>query len=170
MGPESSTTNVPAPISSGVRTWWSYSTYIVFALGIALLFVTAYVIVAAPGLFKVDLPGALLGVAAFLIGLTILDRLPRDVKVGPEDIEFHYFLSDVTLRWDQLAAPTIVGKGFVAFRAVRGSRGVWGLLTVTVDQARAILSHPACPSFELPEVLARELLPSGPGPTEGGRR
>ena len=158
MSAKSPTTNVSSPITAGVRTWWSYSTYVVFGLGIALLLLTAYVIVTAPALFKVDLPGALLGVAAFLIGLTILDRLPRDVKVGPDTIEFHYFLSDVTLRWDQLAAPTIVGKGFVAFRAVRGSRGVWGLLTVTVDQARAILSHPACPSFDLPEALAREFL------------
>jgi hypothetical protein len=150
-----------AAVLANVRTWWSYSTYVVFGLGVTLLFVTAYVIVTAPGLFKVDLPGALLGIAAFLIGLTILDRLPRNVKVGPDALEFHYFLSDVTLRWDQLAAPTIVGKGFVAFRATRGSRGVWGLLTVTLDQARTILSHPACPAFDLPEALVRELSLSG---------
>jgi hypothetical protein len=44
---------------------------VVFGLGVALLGVTAYVILTAPGLFRVDLPGALLGVAAFLIGLAI---------------------------------------------------------------------------------------------------
>jgi hypothetical protein len=147
------------PVSAGARTWWAYSTYVVFALGVALVFVTAYVIITAPGLFRVDLPGALLGVAAFLIGLAILDRLPRDVQVGPDAIEFRYLLSHVSLRWDQLAAPTIVGKGFVAFRAVTGARGVWGSLTVTAGQARAILSHPACPAFDLPEALARELGP-----------
>jgi len=157
MDSPAGTSDYPPAVRAEVRTWWSYSTYVVFGLGIALLFVTAYVILTAPKLFQVDLPGALLGIAAFLIGLTVLDRLPRDVKVGAEGVDFHYFLSDVALRWDQLDRPTIVGKGFVAFRAVRGSRGVWGLLMVTAEQARAILSHPSCPSFELPEALAKEL-------------
>ncbi|HYA54612.1 MAG TPA: hypothetical protein VEG42_03310 [Thermoplasmata archaeon] len=136
------------------HVWWMYSIYLVFALGIALLGLTAYVIVAAPGLFRVDLPGALLGIAAFLIGLAILDRLPREVKVGAETIEFRYFLSSITLRWDQLAAPSMVGRRFVAFRAVTGAKGVWGSLTVTDAQARGILAHPSCPAFELPPELA----------------
>lgn len=158
MDPETPTSERAAAALASRRTWWSYSSYVVFGLGIALLFVTAYVIVAAPGLFRVDLPGALLGIAAFLIGLTVLDRLPRDVTVSDDGVEFRYFLSDVVLRWDQLAAPTIIGKGFVAFRATRGSRGVWGLLPVTKEQARTILSNPSCPTFDLPEVLQRELL------------
>jgi len=157
MDPPSPTKPTAQPGPSGSRAWWAYSTYVVFGLGVALLFVTAYVIVASPGLFQVDLPGALLGVAAFLIGLAVLDRLPRDVRVRPDAVEFHYFLSRVDLRWDQLEAPTIVGKGFIAFRAVTGARGVWGPLPVTVDQARSILSHPSCPSFDLPEDLAAEL-------------
>jgi len=153
----------PTPESSadaltvGSRAWWAYSSYVVFALGIVLLLVTAYVIVVSPGLFKVDLPGALLGIAAFLIGLAIMDRLPRDVLVTRESVQFRYVLSQVTLRWDQLAAPTIVGKGFVAFRAVTGARGVWGPLTVTAGQAEKILSHPACPGFDLPPPLAEAL-------------
>jgi hypothetical protein len=118
---------------------------------------TAYLVITAPGLFRVDLPGALLGVAVFLMGLAVLDRLPRTVEVGPGGVEFRYLLSHVKLRWDQLAAPTVVGKGFVAFRAVTGARGVWGSLTVTVGQAREILSHPACPSFDLPDDVANEL-------------
>lgn len=146
-----------APGSVEGRAWWAYSVYVVFALGVALVLVTAYVIVTAPGLFQVDLPGALLGVAAFLIGLAILDRLPRDVRVGPEKVEFRYLLSHVNLRWDQLAAPKLVQKGFVAFRAVTGARGVWGLLTVTAGQARAILSHPSCPAFDLSDDVVREL-------------
>lgn len=145
------------PVSAGARAWWAYSTYVVFALGVALVFVTAYVIVTAPGLFTIDLPGALLGAAAFLIGLAVLDRLPRRIQVGPGGVEFRYLLSRVVLRWDQLATPTVVGKGFVAFRAVTGARGVWGSLTVTAGQARAILSHPACPSFDLPDPVAAEL-------------
>ena len=144
-------------ISAGARAWWAYSSYVVFALGIVLLLVTAYVIVTSPGLFKVDLPGALLGIAAFLIGLAIMDRLPRDVLVTREGVEFRYILSEVTLRWNQLTAPTIVSKGFVAFRAVTGARGVWGPLTVTAGQAEKILSHPACPTFELPPALAEAL-------------
>lgn len=141
-------------VSVGTRAWWAYSTYVVFALGVALVGVTAYVIVTSPGLFKVDLPGALLGIAAFLIGLAVLDRFPRDVRVGPDAVEFRYLLSRVTLRWDQLASPTIVGKGFVAFRAVTGARGVWGPLTVTAGQAERILAHPACPDFDLPDAVA----------------
>ena len=144
-------------VPSGSRAWWAYSSYVVFALGIGLLLVTAYVIVASPGLFKVDLPGALLGIAAFLIGLAIMDRLPRDVLVTREFVQFRYLLSQVTLRWDQLAAPTVVSRGFVAFRAVTGTRGVWGPLTVTAGQAEKILSHPACPAFELPTPLAEAL-------------
>jgi len=144
-------------VTVGSRAWWAYSSYVVFALGIVLLLVTAYVIVVSPGLFKVDLPGALLGIAAFLIGLAIMDRLPRDVLVTRESVQFRYVLSQVTLRWDQLAAPTIVGKGFVAFRAVTGARGVWGPLTVTAGQAAKILSHPACPGFDLPPPLAEAL-------------
>jgi len=141
-------------VSAGSRAWWAYSSYVVFALGIVLLLVTAYVIVASPGLFKVDLPGALLGIAAFLIGLAIMDRLPRDVLVTRDSVQFRYLLSQVTLRWDQLAAPSVVGKGFVAFRAVTGAPGVWGPLTVTAGQAEKILSHPACPTFDLPPALA----------------
>jgi len=144
-------------VSVGARAWWAYSSYVVFALGIVLLLVTAYVIVVSPGLFKVDLPGALLGIAAFLIGLAIMDRLPRDVLVTRDGVQFRYILSQVTLRWDQLAAPTLVSRGFVAFRAVTGARGVWGPLTVTAGQAEKILSHPACPNFELSPALAEAL-------------
>lgn len=145
------------PVPAGGRAWWEYSSYVVFGLGVALLFLTAYVIVTAPGLFKVDLPGALLGIAAFLIGLSILDRLPRHIFLGSETVEFHYFLSEITLRWDQLTTPTLSGKEFVSFRAVTGARGVWGGLTVTVGQARAILSHPRCPAFSLPVDVAKAL-------------
>ena len=147
----------PGPAAAPGRAWWAYSEYVVFSLGIVLLLLTAYLIVTAPGLFKVDLPGALLGIAAFLIGLAILDRLPREVDVGTETVEFRYFLSRVVLRWDQLAGPSIVGKGFVAFRAASGTRGVWGSLTVTAGQARDILSHPSCPHFDLPDALVAEL-------------
>jgi cytochrome c biogenesis protein CcdA len=145
------------PAAERGRAWWAYSAYVVFALGIALVFVTAYVIITAPGSFSVDLPGALLGIAVFLMGLAILDRLPRHVEVGPDAVKFRYLLSHVNLKWDQLAAPTLVGKGFVAFRAVTGARGVWGPLTVTSGQARAILSHPACPAFNVPADVAEEL-------------
>jgi hypothetical protein len=139
------------------RAWWAYSEYVVFSLGIILILLTAYLIVRAPGVFSVDLPGALLGIAAFLIGLAILDRLPRDVEVSANGVEFRYFLSRIVLKWDQLAAPTLVGKEFVAFRAVAGTRGVWGPLTVTGQQAREILSHPGSPPFELPKDLENAL-------------
>jgi hypothetical protein len=145
------------PVAERGRAWWAYSAYVVFALGVALVLVTGYLVFTSPGLFKVDLPGALLGIAAFLIGLAVLDRLPRNVEIGPEAVKFRYLLSHVNLKWDQLAAPTLVGKGFVAFRAVTGARGAWGPLTVTVSQARAILSYPACPSFRLADDVAREL-------------
>lgn len=139
------------------QAWWTYSVYVVFGLGVALLLVTAYVILTAPGLFRVDLPGALLGIAAFLIGLSLLDRLPRTIHIADEGVEFDYFLSHIELRWDQLSAPTAAGKGYVAFRAVTGARGVWGSLAVTDGQARTILAHPACPAFELPDAVAKEL-------------
>lgn len=145
------------PTAAEGRAWWAFSVYLVLGLGVALLFVTAYVIVAAPGLFKVDLPGALLGIAAFLIGLALLDRLPREVRVGPDGVEFIYVLSRIVLRWDQLAAPTDVGKGFVAFRAVTGAHGVWGSLTVTAAQAQRILSYPSCPAFDLPDTFASSM-------------
>jgi len=145
------------PTPERARAWWSYTDYVVFALGVDLVGVTGYLVVTAPGLFAVDLPGALLGIAAFLIGLAILDRLPRTILVGPDALEFRYLLSHVRLKWDQLAAPTLAGKGFVAFRAVSGTRGVWGSLTVTTEQARAILAYPACPSLDLPEVVATAL-------------
>ena len=148
------------PVSERTQAWWAYSAYVVFALGVALIVVTVYLVFTAPGLFQVDLPGALLGAAVFLMGLAVLDRMPRNVEVGPDAVEFRYLLSHVKLRWDQLAAPTIVGKGFVAFRAVTGARGVWGPLTVTAGQAREILSHPACPSFDLPEDVANDLRPA----------
>lgn len=147
----------PAPVPERTRTWWAYSTYVVFALGGILILLTVYLIFTDPGLFRYDLPGALLGVAAFLIGLAILDRFPRDVDVGPEGVEFDYLLSHIKLTWGQLAGPVRVGKGFVAFRAAGGTKGVWGLLTVTDEQARTILSHPSCPAFELPDEVATEL-------------
>lgn len=149
-----------SPAAAEGRAWWAYSIYLVLGLGVALLGVTAYLILTAPGLFKVDLPGALLGIAAFLIGLAVLDRLPRDVRVGTDAVEFRYVLSHITLRWDQLAAPAVIGKGFVAFRAVTGAHGVWGSLTVTVAQAQRILSHPSCPAFDLPDVRTNTVPPS----------
>ena len=157
MDPDRAEAPAAGTSSAGGRAWWAYSTYVVFALGVALIGVTGYVIITSPGLFKVDLPGALLGLAAFLIGLSLLDRLPREVRVDPNAVQFRYLLSRVTLRWDQLTAPTIVGKGFVAFRAATGARGVWGPLVVTASEAQKILSHPACPAFELPENLASAL-------------
>jgi hypothetical protein len=156
MGAEPAASTAPVPVA-GARAWWAYSDYVVVALGLALIAVTAYVVVADPGLFNVDLPGALLGIAAFLIGLAILDRLPRQIFVDPTTIQFRYLLSRISLRWDQLAAPALAGKGFVAFRAVTGARGVWGSLTVTLDQARAILRYPSCPAFELPADLTQAL-------------
>jgi hypothetical protein len=147
----------PIPVRSGRRSWWAYSVYILFALGVAVLLAAVIVVVRAPGLFAVDLPGALLAIAAFLIGLAVLDRFPRQILVTPSTIEFRYLLSRISLRWDQLAAPTLVGKGLVAFRAVTGAKGVWGSLTVTVDQARAILKYPACPTFPLSEALAKAI-------------
>jgi len=157
MNPTPQPTDAVAPVSTPSRRWWATTEYLVFSLGIALLLLTAYLIVTAPGLFKVDLPGALLGIAAFLIGLTILDRLPRDILVTSDGVEFRYFLSRVVLKWEQLTPPALAGKGFVSFRAVPGVRGVWGPLTVTADQAREILSNPNCPSFGLPEDLSDEL-------------
>jgi len=150
-------TGPPVSVPTTGRRWWAYSTYIFFALGIALLVVAAVVVVRSPGLFAVDLPGALLAIAAFLIGLAILDRLPRQILVTSSTIDFRYLLSRISLRWDQLAAPKLVGKEFVEFRAVTGARGVWGPLTVTVDQARAILKYPACPAFSLPDELAKAI-------------
>ncbi|MGD0587897.1 MAG: hypothetical protein ABSA63_03790 [Thermoplasmata archaeon] len=150
-------TDQSVPVSGSGRAWWAYSAYVVFALGVALVAVTAYLILTAPGLFSIDLPGALLGIAAFLMGLAVLDRLPRNVVIGPEAIEFRYLLSHVRLKWDQLAAPTLVGEGFAAFRGVTGTRGVWGPLTVTVPQARSILAYPSCPAFQLHDDLAKEL-------------
>ena len=145
------------PVSASGRAWWAYSAYVVFALGLALVAATGYLVVSSPGLFSVDLPGALLGIAAFLMGLAVLDRLPRNVVIGPDAIEFRYLLSHVRLRWDQLAAPTLVGEGFAAFGGISGTRGVWGPLTVTVAQARAILAYPSCPAFQLHDDLASEL-------------
>ena len=157
MDPKPPPTDSPDPRPERARAWWAYSAYVVFALGVVLVLVTVYLVFTSPGLFKVDLPGALLGIAVFLMGLAVLDRLPRDVRVGPYAIEFRYLLSHVKLKWDQLAAPTLVGRGFVAFRAATGARGVWGPLTVTARQAREILSHPSCPSFPLPDDVANEL-------------
>jgi hypothetical protein len=145
------------PVAPTRRAWWAYSDYVVVILGAALLIVTAYLIVAAPGLFRVDLPGALLGIAAFLIGLAVLDRFPRQILVDPKTIQFEYLLSRISLRWDQLTAPTLMSRGFVSFRAVTGARGVWGSLTVTLDQARAILNYPECPRLELPPNLQHAL-------------
>jgi len=146
-----------APGTASGRAWWAYSTYVVFGLGGALVVVTAYLVLTSPGLFHFDLPGALLGIAAFLMGLALLDRLPRRIEVGPVGVEFRYLLSHVRLTWAQLAAPENAGKGFVAFRAVSGTPGVWGTLPVTDEQARTILSHPACPTFDLPDAVAVEL-------------
>ena len=79
--PPSTDSSDPQP--ERARAWWAYSAYVVFALGVVLVLVTVYLVVTSPGLFKVDLPGALLGIAVFLMGLAVLDRLPRDVRVGP---------------------------------------------------------------------------------------
>lgn len=148
------------PVSGSGRAWWAYSAYVVFALGVALVAVTVYLVITSPGLFSIDLPGALLGIAAFLMGLAILDRLPRNVVISPDAIEFRYLLSHVRLKWEQLAPPALVGEGFVAFRGVTGTRGVWGPLTVTVGQAKEILAYPSCPTFDLQGEIAKELRPS----------
>jgi hypothetical protein len=157
MTSNSGPTAATSPVPGTPRAWWAYSTYVVFALGAALIVLTVYLIFTQPGLFSFDLPGALLGIAAFLIGLAILDRLPRTVEVGPDAVEFRYLLSHISLKWNQLTAPTRVGRGFIAFRAVTGTRGVWGSLTVSAGQAGMILSHPACPSFDIPDDVATEL-------------
>jgi hypothetical protein len=131
--------------------------WLVFAIGVSAILISVDFIVTSPGLGLLDYVGVLLGVAAFIVGLVYLDRMPRRVVINPDTVEFHYLLTHVKLKWDQLAAPTDVWQGFVSFNAVPGTRGVAGPLTVTTEQARAILSSPACPHFNLPEGAVREL-------------
>jgi hypothetical protein len=144
-------------VSDGTRTWFTYLVYAFFVIGAALLVAMVYLVLVAPGLLAIDIAGGLIGVAAIIAGLGFLDRVPRHVTVDSDSIEMIYVLSRVRLKWDQLKAPVYSSQGFLDFRATSGTRGVWGGLTVTTKQARAILAHPSCPRFELPPNVIDEL-------------
>ena len=49
------------------RVWWATLAYVVFAIGIIATLTTFYLILRTPGLLLFDIPGALLGIASFVV-------------------------------------------------------------------------------------------------------
>ena len=144
-------------VSGGERGWYTYLVYTIFVIGAGLLVAMAFLILTAPRLFDLDVGGGLLGVAAMISGLGALDRIPRRVTLGSDSLEIRYPLSRIRLRWEELDSPVPSTRGFLDFRVIAGTRGVVGGLTVTTEQARAILRHPACPHFDLSLDVVDEL-------------
>jgi hypothetical protein len=139
------------------RTWLNYLLYTFFAIGAALIIASIYLVFDAPGLFIYDTLWGLLGLVCVIMGIGFLDRIPRGLSVGPDGIEVHYLLTRARVDWGRLRGPIYQRQGFLDFGAASGTHGVWGALTVTTEQARAILSNPSCPHFHLPPDVVDEL-------------
>jgi hypothetical protein len=118
---------------------------------------SAYLVLTVPALLIYDILWALLGVVSVLAGIAVSERRPRALTVGPDAIEIRYLLTRARVKWTQLKGPVYPRQGFLDFQAAPGTPGVWGGLTVTTEQARAILSHPSCPPFDLSPDVTREL-------------
>lgn len=145
------------------RTWWVFVAFGLIGSGIALLSASLYLALLTRGGLILTLPFALVGVA-FLIGaLGLLDRVPRCVYLGSAAVEAQYLLSKVRIPWDRLKSPVPDRTGFVAFFAEPGTRGVVGPVTLTVRQAKAVLSYPKCPTLELSAEVIRALEDQGGG-------
>lgn len=139
------------------RTWFTYLVYVFFFLAAACVLTTIVLLRIAPGEILLDLPGALIGIALALAGIGFFDKIPRELTILPDGFEIRYALSHTRIKWGQLIGFTDARRGFVGLRVAPVTRGVWGALIVTTEQARAILSHPACPHFSLPPDVMREL-------------
>lgn len=152
------TTAAPVEVvSEGGWGVFGYLIYSFFGAGVALLAGMVYLVLDTRRLLEMDIALGLIGVATIVVGLGSTDRMPRKLTLDSETIEIHYSLSRVRLKWSQLRPPVLSTRGFLDFRASSGTRGVWGGLTVTTQQARAILDHPACPHFELSLDVVSEL-------------
>jgi hypothetical protein len=150
-------TREPVVIEGAGRTWFNYVLYVFFATGAVLIITSVYLILAAPGLLIYDIVWALLGVVSVIVGIGYFDRIPRALTVGPDGIEIRYLLTRARVAWSQLKGPVYQRQGFLDFQAASGTHGVWGALTVTTEQARAILSNPSCPRFDLSPNVVDEL-------------
>ena len=146
-------------IKGAGRTWFNYLEYTFFTIGAALMITSVYLVltVTVPGLLIYNVVWALLGLVSVLVGIGFSERIPRALTVGPDEIEIRYLLSRARVKWSQLRGPVYQRQGFLDFQAAPGTHGVWGALTVTTEQARAILSNPMCPRFDLPPSVVDEL-------------
>lgn len=155
LAPQPNTTASTVP--GGGRTWVNYMAYFLFAAGIGAIGLSFYFYAVKPQLGVFNLAGTGIGVASIIGGLTALDRIPRSASVGSDFVEIRYLLSHVKVPWSQLRPPVFQRSGFIDFSAAPGTRGVIGGITVTTEQARMILAHPACPHLALPPAVVSEL-------------
>lgn len=139
------------------RSWRDLFVYLFLATSASLEALTIHYVVTVPRLLIFDCAPGLLGVAVLLAGLAVMARIPKKLTLDSESIEVQYLLGRVRLQWGQLRAPIRSTRGFLEFLANPGTRGVAGPITVTSQQARAILSHPSCPRFNLSPEVVREL-------------
>lgn len=90
------------------------------------------------------------------------------VRVSDDGVTFRTPASSVSVPWEALEPPVRPAVfGEVAFLPGPGAPAVSGGLRVTVEQARAILLHPAHPPWDVATPVLRSLrLPDG-GPALG---
>jgi hypothetical protein len=81
----------------------------------------------------------------------------RRVEIGAQGVSFRFSIHTSFCRWAELfpyPGPPRAGVWAVESRKPGILRGRW--FRLTLDQSRALLSHPACPKWNLsPEVLFR---------------
>lgn len=111
-----------------------------------------------------DLLPRLLGIVVFLLGLDVFAESMssvRQVRVDSTGVTFRYLFHSTHRDWPDLAPSNLVpqhgGWGVVSRyhngRRVRLQRGY----ALTIEQARALVTHPNCPKWHLSEAIKQGL-------------
>jgi hypothetical protein len=102
-----------------------------------------------------------LGAASVLVPLMFWLRQARAVHLSDSGVRIDYPLRVRSFPWSELMKVEGVGLGTVTFRPVSSPTNiVGGWFSISIEQARVILSDPRCPSPTIRDELRRAIFES----------
>ncbi len=134
----------------------------IFALGVALLwlFDTTGPARATGGLSPVQNAVALSLLALALVATPLIFwlRQARAVHLSDDGVRIDYPLRTKSFPWPELMRVEGVGMGTVTFRPMSSPvNSIGGWFSISLEQARGIISDPRCPPVQLKEAFRRSI-------------
>ena len=110
-----------------------------------------------------DVVPRLVGIAIFLVGVDLFVEAlvsVRRVSLDARGVSFRYLFHTERREWTDLEPSNLTprhGGWGVISRYRGGHRAMQRAYALTLEQARAIVGHPNCPRWELPEAVRKGL-------------